>query len=98
MTWDGDCAQLILLLDRRLVEQRAAALSGRPAGAIEFEPAIDLSHACGRELQSQLTSLIDLAERLGPQRRLSAGRGGRLARDAARRSSPLPAPQPERMR
>ena len=39
MTWQGNCAQLILLVDRRLLEQRAAALSGRPASAVEFEPA-----------------------------------------------------------
>ncbi|MBA1914216.1 AraC family transcriptional regulator, partial [Escherichia coli] len=28
MTWRDDCAQLILLLDRKLVEHRAAALGG----------------------------------------------------------------------
>ncbi|MBN8987539.1 MAG: AraC family transcriptional regulator [Rhizobiales bacterium] len=71
MTWDGDCAQLILLVDRRLVEQRAAALSGKPIGAVEFAPAIDLNHACGRELRAQTSHLVDLAEHLGPQRRLA---------------------------
>ena len=71
MTWDGDCAQLILLVDRRLIEQRAAALSGRPAGAVEFTPAIDLNQACGRELQSRAADLVDLAERLGPNHRLA---------------------------
>jgi hypothetical protein len=29
MTWQGDCAQIILLIERRLLEQRGAALSGR---------------------------------------------------------------------
>ncbi len=38
MTWQSNCAQIILLVDRRLLEQRAAALSGRPAGTVEFEP------------------------------------------------------------
>ena len=71
MIWDGDCGQLILLLDRRLVEQRAAALSGKPVGAVEFAPAIDLSQACGRELQSKITGLVDLAEHLGPGRPLT---------------------------
>src|SRR4051794_28820783 len=71
MTWQGNCAQLILLVDRRLLEQRAAALSGRPAGAVEFEPAVDLTSAGGRALQSQILQFVDLAERLGPQRPLS---------------------------
>src|SRR4051812_41208615 len=70
MTWQGDCAQLILLVDRRLVEHRAAALSGRPVGAIEFAPAVDLTEAGGQALQGQITDLVGLAERLGPQRRL----------------------------
>jgi AraC-like DNA-binding protein len=70
MRWQGDCAQLILLVDRALVEHRAAALSGKPASAVEFAPAIDLNDACGHRLQCQIESLTDLAERLGPQRRL----------------------------
>ncbi len=68
MTWQGNCAQLILLVDRRLLEHRAAALSGRPASAVEFEPAVDLSSAGGRALQLQILQLVDFAERLGPQR------------------------------
>ena len=71
MTWQGNCAQIILLVDRRLLEQRAAALSGRLAGAVEFEPAVDLSSTGGRALQSQILELVGLAERLGPQRPLS---------------------------
>src|SRR6187431_2388783 len=71
MTWQGNCAQLILLVDRRLLEQRAAALSGRPACAVEFEPAVDLFSPGGRALQSQILEFVDLAERLGPQRPLS---------------------------
>src|SRR5215213_6060505 len=71
MTWQDNCAQLILLVDRRLLEQRAAALSGRPVGAVEFEPAVNLSSPGGRALQSQILDLVDLAERLGPQRPLS---------------------------
>lgn len=71
MTWRSNCAQLILLVDRRLLEQRAAALSGRPAGAVEFEPAVDLSSVYGWTFQSQILELVHLAERLGPQRPLS---------------------------
>ncbi|MFX9699973.1 hypothetical protein ABTP10_19870, partial [Acinetobacter baumannii] len=63
MTW-SDCAQMILLLDRRLVEQRAAALSGRVSGAVEFAPVLDLAAPAGRELSAQLASLMSLAERL----------------------------------
>jgi len=69
MTWESNCAQIILLIERRLLEQRAAALSGRPAGAVEFEPEVDLCR--NRELQSQVLAFVDLAERLGPQRQLS---------------------------
>ena len=71
MNWDGDCAQLILLVDRRLVEQRAAALSGKPVGTVEFAPAIDLRQACGRELHTRAAHLVDLSEHLGPGRRLA---------------------------
>jgi AraC-like DNA-binding protein len=71
MNWQDDCAQIILLVERRLLEQRAAALSGQPAVAVEFEPAVDLSSASGRTLQSEVTEFVDLAERLGPCRPLS---------------------------
>lgn len=70
MMW-RDCAQAILLLDRRMVEQRAAALSGRAVGTVEFDPAIDLDAPCGRALQASLAELMRLAERLGPSGRLS---------------------------
>ncbi len=71
MMW-SDCAQAILLLDRRMVEQRAAALSGRAAGAVEFDPSDRPGRAgraglCGRSL----AELMMLAERLGPSGRLS---------------------------
>lgn len=70
MIW-ADCAQAILLLDRRMVEQRAAALSGRAAGTVEFDPAIDLNAPAGRAMQASLAGLMTLAERLGPSGRLS---------------------------
>ncbi|OAF13350.1 transcriptional regulator [Bradyrhizobium centrolobii] len=71
MTWI-DCAQAILLLDRRMVEQRAAALSGRAARAVEFDPANDLDAPAAPGLQAKLDELMMLAEHLGPSRRLSA--------------------------
>jgi AraC-like DNA-binding protein len=71
MTWEGSCAQIILLVERRLLEQRAAALSGKPIGAVEFDPMVDLSPAGSGALQSQVLAFVDLAERLGPQRTLS---------------------------
>ncbi|WP_027547326.1 AraC family transcriptional regulator [Bradyrhizobium sp. WSM2254] len=70
MMW-SDCAQVILLLDRRMVEQRAAALSGRVAGPVEFDPVIDLDAPSGQALRSSLAGLMTLAERLGPAGRLS---------------------------
>lgn len=70
MMW-SDCAQAILLLDRRMVEQRAAALSGRAASTVEFDPVIDLDAPSGRALQTSLAGLMTLAERLGPSGRLS---------------------------
>jgi AraC-like DNA-binding protein len=71
MTWQDDCAQLILLIDRSLVEHRAAALAGKAVGAVEFAPAINLNRASGRELQSQIKEIVGLAERNGPERRLA---------------------------
>ena len=71
MNWHDDCAQIILLVERRLLEQRAAALSGQPAVAVEFEPAVDLASAGGQTLQSHVREFVDLAERLGPRRPLS---------------------------
>ncbi|MBR0992595.1 AraC family transcriptional regulator [Bradyrhizobium japonicum] len=71
MMW-RDCAQAILLFDRRMVEQRAAALSGRVSGTVEFDPVIDLDTPAGRALKTSLAELMLLAERLGPSGRLSA--------------------------
>lgn len=71
MMW-RNCAQAILLLDRRMVEQRAAALSGRASGIVEFDPVIDLDAPSGRALRTSLAELMTLAERLGPSGRLSA--------------------------
>src|SRR3954470_4971937 len=69
MVWD-DCAQLILLLDRRLVEQRAAALSGRAVRPIEFDPSVELSAPHGARLRAHMMELADLAEGLGGGRSL----------------------------
>jgi AraC-like DNA-binding protein len=65
MVWNG-CAQMILLLDRRMVEQRAAALAGCASGEIGFDPVIDLETAEARRLCVKLEELMQLAERLGP--------------------------------
>lgn len=71
MVW-ADCAQLILLLDRRLVEQRAAALAGKSAGTVEFEPVVDLRTPVAYSLSAKLWELLALAERLGPRGKLPA--------------------------
>ncbi len=72
MRWENDCAQLILLIERRLVEQRAAALAGKATRDVEFDPLIDLRRPAGRRLQTQLEGLADLAEGLGATGPLSA--------------------------
>lgn len=66
MIWQDDCAQLILLVDRHRVENRAAALAERATGPVEFEPKVDLTTPFGRALQSQIEYLADLAEQGGP--------------------------------
>ncbi|MCA1453781.1 AraC family transcriptional regulator [Bradyrhizobium sp. BRP22] len=72
MTWRQDCAQLILLLERKLVEHRAAALAGTATRAVEFDPSVDLTAPFGHALQTGIGDLVDLAESLGPAKRLSA--------------------------
>jgi AraC-like DNA-binding protein len=71
MVWQ-DCAQLILLLDRRLVEQRAAAMSGKSVRPVEFDPVIDLSAPSARALQARMYELVALAEGVGLNRPQSA--------------------------
>jgi AraC-like DNA-binding protein len=71
MLWRDHCAQLILLLDRRQVERKAAALADAAAGPVEFEPHIDLNAPFGRALQSQIEYLVDLAEQGKPASGLS---------------------------
>ncbi len=66
MIWQDHCAQLILLVDRQQVENRAAALADAAARPIEFEPRIDLDTPFGRALQSQIEYLADIAEHGGP--------------------------------
>jgi AraC-like DNA-binding protein len=71
MTWLNDCAQLILLVERKLVEQRAAALAGKATSAVEFDPAIDLGRPAAQALRAQMEGLVDLAEGVGPKCSLS---------------------------
>jgi len=71
MVWQNDCAQLILLMDRRVVEQRAAALAERGERVIEFDPDVDLSSPFGRALCAQLDYLVELAEHAGPDQAFS---------------------------
>jgi AraC-binding-like domain len=71
MVWQNDCAQLILLIERKLVEQRAAALAGKTVRAVEFDPMIDLATPAAQALQAQMLGLVNLAEGLGSKRSLS---------------------------
>jgi AraC-like DNA-binding protein len=71
MVWQNDCAQLILLVERKLVEQRAAALAGKVLRAVEFDPVINLQTGAALSLRAQMEALVDLAEGVGPKRSLS---------------------------
>jgi AraC-like DNA-binding protein len=72
MVWENDCAQLILLVERKLVEQRAAALAGQTARAVEFEPLREMRVPAAQALRAQMMKLADLAERTGAGRALPA--------------------------
>jgi AraC-like DNA-binding protein len=72
MTWENDCAQLILLIERKLLEQRAAALAGTAVCAVEFDAAIDLRLPAAQALRAGMEELAGLAERLSADRPLSA--------------------------
>jgi len=72
MQWEDDCAQLILLVERKLLEQRAAALAGQTVRPVEFDPMIDLRSPAGCSLLAQMEGLADLAEGLGVGGKLSA--------------------------
>ena len=72
MLWENDCAQLILLVERKLVEQRAAALAGKAVQTVEFDPLIDLRLPAGRGLRANIEGLAEIAEGLGSGRSLSA--------------------------
>ncbi|UTD28320.1 AraC family transcriptional regulator [Bradyrhizobium sp. WD16] len=71
MEWHDGCGQMILLIDRDVLEQRAAALAGAPRQIVEFDPALDLRNAAGRMLVAQLTALIDALDRPPAGRGLS---------------------------
>ena len=71
MMWN-DCAQAILLLDRRMVEQRAASLSGRAAGPVEFDAAIALDAPAGQALRTSVAEPRRPPRSLRPSRRISA--------------------------
>jgi hypothetical protein len=47
-----------------VVEQRAAALSGKSVRPVEFNPAIDLTAPSARALRASMHGLVDLAEGL----------------------------------
>lgn len=71
MEWRGDCAQIIVLVDRGRLEQRAAALAGQPRQVVEFDPAVDLRGAWGQVMLGQLRLLVDALDRQPVGRGLS---------------------------
>jgi transcriptional regulator GlxA family with amidase domain len=58
IVWRDDCAQLILLMERRVVEQRAAALTGTSVKPVEFEPSVDLTTSVGEPLELEQLAKI----------------------------------------
>lgn len=71
MVWQDDCAKLILLVERQLVEERAAAFAEKPGIDVEFNPQVDLNTPFGFAIRSQIEYLVDLAEHRGPGQQLS---------------------------
>ena len=70
MLW-ADCAQMILLIDRHMLERRAAALAETFMQPVEFEPEVDLASPLGCALVGQIDYLAAIAERTGPTGRLA---------------------------
>ena len=70
MLW-ADCAQMILLIDRPMLERRAAALAEASVQPVEFDPEVDLASPLGRALMGQIDYLAAIAERIGPTGRLA---------------------------
>ena len=72
MVWENDCAQLILLVERKLIEQRAAAMAGQAVRAVEFDPLLDLRAPGVQALRAHMMGVTELAERTGAARGLPA--------------------------
>ena len=70
MVWT-DCAQLILLVDRQMLERRAAALAETSVRPVEFDPVVDLATPLGHALQGQIDYLAAISERHGPDHQLA---------------------------
>ncbi len=70
MLWT-DCAQMILLVDRPMLERRAACLAETSIRPVEFDPEVNLASPLGRALLGQIDYLADVAEHNGPDRQLA---------------------------
>ncbi len=96
MIWQDNCAQLILLVDRRQVESRAAALSGKAGGPGRVRTAYRPRHAV--RARASIPDRIPRRSRRAwrPGSGSIARHDGHLARVHPRASSHRPAPQSQR--
>jgi hypothetical protein len=90
MTWYQDCAQLILLIERRMVGSARRRSPELPCVRSNFNPSVDLTTSIG-STRGQIEHLVATAERLGPEN--ACHRWPRqVARDHARRTTRRPTP------
>src|ERR1700728_2709603 len=58
MTWREGCEKIIILMERKAVEDQFAALTGRACDRIEFSAEIDLTGATGRALLRHVALML----------------------------------------
>ena len=66
MTWREGCEKIIILMERKAVEDQFAALTGRACDRIEFSAEIDLTGATGRALLRHVALMLAAAEEPEP--------------------------------
>jgi AraC-like DNA-binding protein len=66
MVWHDGCEKVIVLVERREIENLAAAMIARPCARIEFDPEITLESAAGTALQRHVQLMLAAAEGEGP--------------------------------
>lgn len=63
MTWRADCRKLLLQIDKEYLQSTAEQLVGAPIpGAIRFDPVVDLTRNCGKQIRNMVVHTAQLAE------------------------------------